>query len=90
MESSFLKIDTNELIYKAETDLRISETKVRLLKRETWQGRDESGAWDEHIPTAPHKTGTQQGPTVQHRDPCSIFCGNLCGKDLKKNDSKCM
>ena len=25
MESSFLKIDTNELIYKAETDLRISK-----------------------------------------------------------------
>ena len=31
------------------------------------------------------KMDNQQGPTVWHREHCSIFCNNLTGKNLKKN-----
>ena len=46
----FLKNGTNELIYKAETDLRIVETMCGSQRRNI--GRHKSGAWNEH----PHST----------------------------------
>ena len=58
-----LKNDTNELIYKTETTLQISETNLWLQKGNLG-GRDNSGAWDEHIHTTIHKIDNQQGPTV--------------------------
>ena len=42
-----LKNDTNELIYKTETDLTDIENKLMVTKREAWGGgRDKSGPWD--------------------------------------------
>ena len=38
--------DTNELIYKTETDSQISKTNSWLPKRKCGVGRDKSGAWD--------------------------------------------
>ena len=55
--------DTNELIYKTETDLQISRTILGLPKGKGG-GRDKSGAWDEHTHTTMYKTDNQQGPTV--------------------------
>ena len=31
------------------------------------------------------KMDNQQGPTVWHREHCSILCNNLTGENLKKN-----
>ena len=31
-------------------------------------GRDKLGVWDENIHTTVYKIGSQQGPTVQHRE----------------------
>ena len=37
MESNFLKNDTNELMYKTETDLKISKSNM-VAKGEMWSG----------------------------------------------------
>ena len=34
--------------------------------------------------TAIFKINNQQGPTVKHRELCSIFCNNLMGKEFEK------
>ena len=62
MESNFKK-DTNELIYKTETDLQISK-QTYSYQRGNLGGRDKSGAWDEHTHTTMYKIDNQQGPTV--------------------------
>ena len=80
MESGFLKTDTNELIYKTETDLKISETKVGLLTGR--QGKDKSGAWDGHTPTALYKTGRPARTCCERRELDSVFCDNLCEKGI--------
>ena len=46
---NLIRKDTNELIYKRETDLQVSKTNM-ITKRET-EGRDKSGAWDGHTHT---------------------------------------
>ena len=38
MESNFFKKDTNELIYKTETDLQISKTNLQLPRGKYWGG----------------------------------------------------
>ena len=38
---------------------------------------DKLGVWNEQIHTTIYKTDNQQGPTVQHREPYSMFCKNL-------------
>ena len=61
-----LKYDTNELIYK--TDSQTQKTNLWLPK-EKWGGeRDELGVWDQQIQTAICKIDKQQGSTVQHRE----------------------
>ena len=50
-----------------------------MATKEKRQGRDKLGAWDENIHTAIFKTDNQQGPTVQHREHCSVLRGNLMG-----------
>ena len=58
------KNDTNELIYKTETD-------SQALRMNLWlpggkgQRRDRCGGWDWHVYTAIFKTDNQQGPTVK-------------------------
>ena len=51
-----LKYDTNERIYKTETNLWLPKGKR--------EGRDKSGAWDEHTHTTVYKIGNQQEPTA--------------------------
>ena len=60
---NLIKNDTNEFIYKTETDLRISKTNYGY-QRGNMGGRDKSGAWDEHIHTAIYKIHNQQGHTI--------------------------
>ena len=43
-------------------------------------GRDSEGAWDGHGYTVILKMNNQQGPTVQHRELCSVLCGSLDGR----------
>ena len=40
------------------------------------------GVWDRHVHTAIFKKDNQQGPTVQHREPCSVLCGSLDGREV--------
>ena len=57
---NLIKNDTNELIYKAETD---SDFKNKL-QRGNVGVRDKLGIWDEHIHTTINKIDNQQGSTV--------------------------
>ena len=59
------KNDTNELIYKTETD---SQTQRMNLQGEGWGGRDRLGVWDLYVHTAVFKIDNQQGPTVKIRE----------------------
>ena len=60
---SNLKNDTNELIYKVESDLQILKTNSWLPKGKHGRGH-KSGAWGEHTYTTIYKIDNQQGPTV--------------------------
>ena len=57
---NLIKNDTNELIYKAETD---SDFKNKL-QRGNVGVRDKLGIWDEHRHTTINKIDNQQGSTV--------------------------
>ena len=61
-----LKNDTNELIYKTETDSQTQKTNLLLPKGIVGGrgGRDKLGVWDERIHTTIYEIGNQQGPTV--------------------------
>jgi len=70
-----LKKDTNELIYRKETD---SQTLKNLwLPKGTGSrgGRDGLGVWDWHMHTEVYGMIGQWGP---------VFCDNLCGKTTQK------
>ena len=43
-------------------------------------GKDSLGVWDQHIHIAVLKMENQQGPAVEHRELCSLFCGSLDGR----------
>ena len=45
-------------------------------------GRDSLGVWDGHIHTDVFKMDNQKGPTVQHRQLCSMLCGSLDGRGV--------
>lgn len=78
----FLKIDTNELIYKTETNLWISETNVFLLKgRHGKAGKNRELGMNTH-PLLRIRPVNQQGPAVWPRELCSEFCDNLCEKGI--------
>ena len=47
------------------------------LPGEMYGARDSEGVWDGHIHTAIFKMGNQQGPAVEHTEPCSMLCGSL-------------
>ena len=57
------KNDTNELIYKAETDSQTCE-QTYGYQRGSMEGRDRLGIWDWLVHTAIFKIDNQQGPTV--------------------------
>ena len=48
------------------------------------EGRDGLGVWDWHVHAAIYKMDKQQGPTVEHRELCSVLCNNLNGKRIWK------
>ena len=52
--------------------------------------RGRLGVWDCHVYTAMFKIDNQQGPTLQHREFCSIFCKNLNGKRIWKRIDTCI
>ena len=37
-----------------------------------------------------YKTSNQQGTTAQHRDLCSMLCGDLCGRRIWKRIDRCI
>ena len=76
-----VKNDMNELIYKTETDSQTQETNVWLPKGKGSRGgiNQEVGI---NIYTTIYKIDNQQGPTVQHRELCSILYNNLYGKRI--------
>ena len=47
------------------------------------------GAWDGHVHIAVFKMDNQQGPTVEHRELCSILRNNLLGKESKTECIHC-
>ena len=49
------------------------------------RGKDSYGVWDGHVHTAVFKMDNQQGPTVLHRELCSMLCGSLDGKGVGEN-----
>ena len=58
------------------------------VKRETsyyknlrW-GRDSQGVWDGHVYTAVFKMDSQQGPTLQHMEFCSMSLGSVNGRGV--------
>ena len=69
------------LIYKTETDSQIQRTNCWLPAKKG-EGRDGQGVWDGHVHTAIFKMDSTQGPTVQHRELCSILCNNLIRKRI--------
>ena len=48
-------------------------------------GGDSQGVWDGHVHTAIFKMTKQQGPTVQHRELCSMLCGSLHERGVGEN-----
>ena len=74
-----------------ETDLQAQRTNLWLRG---WGGRvvgrDRLGVWDWHVHTAIFKIDNQQGPTVQHRELCSILSNNLNGKRIYKRIDTCI
>ena len=55
--------DTNELIYKIETDSQTQRMNLRLLRGSTG-GWDSWGVWDQHVDSATFKMDNQQVLTV--------------------------
>ena len=72
VESNFLKKETNELIYKTETDLQVT-------KGEAGWGGDKSEAWDEHIHTTIYKITNKD---LLYSTGNSIFCDKLYEKRI--------
>ena len=70
------KNDTNELIYKTETDSQIQRTNLQLLKRKVgWCGRDKLGVWDWQMPATVYKIDEQGAPG--NREVYSISSNKL-------------
>ena len=62
-----LKYDTNEPIYKTETDSQTQRTDLQLPRR-----REGLGVWDQQMQSIIYRMDKEEGPTVQHREIYSI------------------
>jgi len=51
-----------------------------MVIRVGWEGWGEGTVWDQCVHTAIFKMDNQQGPTVWHRELCSMLCGSLDGR----------
>ena len=73
---------------------RLTDLENELMVTRGWVGgggwRDRVWVWDWHAHNAIFKIDNQQGPTVQHRELCSIFCNNLNGKRIWKRLDTCI
>ena len=45
-------------------------------------GRDSQGVWDGHVHTALFKMDNREGPTVWHRELCSMLHSSLDGRGV--------
>ena len=54
------------------------------------RGRDSYGIWDGQVHTAIFKMSKQQGPTVYHRELCSMSYGNLDGRGVWARMDTCI
>ena len=62
------KNDTNEPIYKTETDLQTQRMNLWLPGGKGWVGAsDRLEVWDGHVHTVVFKIDNQQGPTVKNQ-----------------------
>ena len=69
-----VKHDTNEPIYKTETDLQTQGSDLWLPKGRVGRERDGLGIWGWQMQTITSRMDKQQGPNVQHRELYSISC----------------
>lgn len=53
------------------------ENEPAVTGGEGWRGGT-VGVWDGHAHRAVLKTGNQQGPARQHREPGSVLCTQYC------------
>ena len=65
-----------------QNHLKIKYQKYTLFPRGKDGGRNSQVVWDCHVHTAIFKMDNQQGPTVQHREHCSMLCGSLDGRGV--------
>ena len=66
------KNDTDELIYKTETDSQTQRMNLMVAGVKDRGRRDSQGIWDQEVHTAIFKMDNQQGPTVQHMELCYV------------------
>ena len=71
-----LKNDTNEPIYKTETDSQTQKTNLWLPKGKR-VGRGKLGIWDQQIQTTIYQIDKQQGSIVQHSELYSLSFNKL-------------
>ena len=67
------------------TDL---ENELTIASEGEW-GK-EAGSLDRRVHTAIFKMDNQQGPTIQHRELCSMLCGSLDGWGVWGRMDKCI
>ena len=77
-----LKYDTNELIYKTETGSQTWRTVLRLSGGDG-AGEGWTGSLGQQIQMIIYRID-KQGPTVQHRELCSVSCDKPYGEEYKK------
>ena len=90
--SRILKNDTNGFIYKTETDSVLEEELMVSKVGRLWGGTDWEFGIDLntllYLKSKTNKdllyTTGHSGPTVYHKECCSIFCNNLKGKEFEK------
>ena len=46
--------------------------------------------WDQHVHTVLFKMGDWQGPTIHHRESCSILCSSLDGREVWGRMDTCL
>ena len=61
-----------------------------MVAKGRMRGRESEGVWDGHGHTALFKMDNQQGPAVQHKEPCSMLCGGLDGRGVRQRMDTCI
>ena len=75
--------DTNELAKQKQTQ----RLRIRTYGCSGWEwgwfgGRDSWGVWGRRVRSAIFKMDSQQGPTIEHMELCSLLCNNLDGRGV--------